>query len=98
MTSVLVQSAVDQGQPQWRRNAVRVAFLAPLCVWGVAQLSWGATQAHVLWGQPHYQFFPLVMLGALLLSARNSLSLGQLSPGSRSLTIGLFAANAFLLI
>jgi hypothetical protein len=37
----------------------------------------------MLWERPHYQFFPLVPLGAAALAWGNARRLGSLEPGSR---------------
>jgi exosortase len=54
-------------------------------------------QLNQLWIRPHYQFFPLVLVGAAVLAARQSKELGQLSPG-RPLWSYLLVSVAALLL
>lgn len=98
MASVSTKLHTVQARSPWQLSGGQIVFFAILGMWGVAQLRWLAMQAQVLWLQPHYQFFPLAVIGAALLLVRGSRSLGLLSPGSRSLAIGLLIANALLLI
>jgi exosortase len=52
-----------------------------VAVLGLACLPLLALQARLTWGHSHYRFFPLVLLGAGLLGARDGSSLGVLAPG-----------------
>lgn len=98
MSYASTRSDTEQSRPARQATAGQVAFWAVLGLWGLAQLRWLAMQAQVLWQQPHYQFFPLAVIGAVLLAVRGARALGPLEPGSRIASIGLLFANAILLI
>ena len=53
-----------------------------LAMIAVAHLALLVLQARLTWGHPHYRFFPLVLLAAGLLAARDGSRLGMLVPGS----------------
>jgi exosortase len=71
--------------------------IAPVCVVVLAVLPFVALQAQMLWRRPHYQFFPLVPLGAALLASGNCRRLGPLRPGSRRGVALLVIASWMLL-
>src|SRR5262249_27523605 len=56
-----------------------------------------AVHARMLWGRPHYQFFPLVFPGAAALAYRGGRRLGPLPPGPRR-RAGLTAAAGWALL
>jgi exosortase len=69
-----VPTAVPRGIP-WRAfiwTAVVAAACAP----------WLLLHLQRLWSKPHYQFFPIVFLGATVLAVRGWKGLGQLKPGT----------------
>src|SRR5262249_46740179 len=49
--------------------------------------------AQWLWGRPHYQFFPLILLGAGLLAYRALAEQGPFSPGTQRWTLILFGLS-----
>jgi exosortase len=54
-------------------------------------------EASELWRRPHYQFFPLVLLGSGYVAWRDTAWLGQLTPGNRKRSLCLIGvAWAFL--
>jgi len=75
--------------------------IAPVCVLvlalALALLPFVALQAQTLWRRPHYQFFPLVPLGAALLASGECRRLGPLRPGSRRGVALLVIASWMLL-
>lgn len=71
--------------------------IAPVCVLVLALLPSVALQAQMLWRRPHYQFFPLVPLGAALLASGECRRLGPLRPGSRRGVALLVIASWMLL-
>jgi len=71
--------------------------IAPVCVLVLALLPFVALQAQMLWRRPHYQFFPLVPLGAALLASGECRRLGPLRPGSRRGVALLVIASWMLL-
>jgi exosortase len=64
---------------------------------GLAHLPWLAVQGRILWSYPHYQFAPLVPLGAAALAVRDSRRLGPLVPGTQRWSVGLLAASWLLM-
>lgn len=90
------RSSTQSGVP-WRL----IIGLAIVCLPAIPLL---VLHGRLLWQRDHYQFFPLVPLGALLLAAARLPGLGQLQPGSKLLTVAflsltwlLFAAATLLL-
>jgi exosortase len=77
------------------RQHVALVIVASLVVAAYAPLL--AAHFHQLWLRPHYQFFPLVMIGAIVLGARAIRQAGSLPAGSASVSWGL-AAFAWLLL
>lgn len=71
-------------------------FLA-LCLLLLAHLPLLATHASVLWIRPHYQFFPLALLGAAVLGMRGLQGAGPLVAGSSFVTFGLLLLDWLLL-
>ena len=73
--------------------------IAPVCVLvlAIAPLPFVALQAQMLWRRPHYQFFPLVPIGAALLACGECRRLGPLRPGCRRDVASLMAASWVLL-
>jgi exosortase len=71
-------------QLPWRLVGVLAAAAAAL-----TPLLW--THAQQLWRRPHYQFFPLLLVGALVLACSRVGRLGPLQPGARRMSIGLAA-------
>jgi exosortase len=55
--------------------------LLVLLLLGAAHLPLLLAQVTQLWIRPHYQFFPLVVLGSIVLAAIRGKGLGQLDPG-----------------
>ncbi|MFO0911100.1 MAG: exosortase U [Isosphaeraceae bacterium] len=56
-----------------------------------------AVHSRLLWARPHYQFFPLVVPGALALAYRYCRGLGELRPGSVKVARWLWLAGWALL-
>lgn len=78
--------AAEAAPPIHRRTAAREAVFSPSVAigLGIAALAWGPLlYAHGknLWAKPHYEFFPLVILGSGLLAWNASKRLGALQPG-----------------
>ena len=72
----VVFNRVEASPSQWKISTIIglvliVAAYTPLLI----------AHGMVLWSKPHYQFFPLVLIGAGLLVYNNRHRLGQLQPG-----------------
>jgi exosortase len=67
--------------PPGRTAVPHWAVLVPLAVVAAAHLPLLAAHARQLWLRPHYQFFPLVLLGAAVLLRQRLRGLGRLTPG-----------------
>jgi exosortase len=78
------------GERFWAWLGIALAILAhlPLLV----------LQFQALWGKPHYQIFPLVLLGSACLAWRDGGRLGTLRPGGRIVAAGLLAGLWVLLL
>src|SRR5579863_5122720 len=55
------------------------------------------THVQQLWVKPHYQFFPVVLLGAAVLAWSRRRVFKHLQPGSAKVSIGLVACAWLLL-
>jgi exosortase len=71
-------------------------LLAAGCV-TAAYLPFLVAHFRQLWLRPHYQFFPVVLVGAAVLGGQRLRDLRHLTPGPRALAAGLAAAAAWLL-
>jgi exosortase len=71
-----------------------LALLGAVCV-SLALMPFLAAHAWQIWLRPHYQFFPLAIVGSVVLLTLNARNLGQLAPGSARWT-GLFFVVAWL--
>jgi exosortase len=67
-----------------------------LGVVGFFCLPWLVAQSLVLWGVPHYQFFPILPLAAAALAVRGVRGLGPLVPGMTWVTAGLLGVSWLL--
>jgi len=63
----------------------------------VAHLPFLVAHAHVLWLRPHYQFFPLALLGAVALAFGRLQGTGTLTPGAAAGTLALLGLDWLLL-
>ncbi len=83
------------------RRLVPSAVLWPaagsLAVLGLAHLALLALQARLTWGHPHYRFFPVLLIGAGAIAARDARGLGRLVPGSDR-PVGLVLGGAWALL
>jgi exosortase len=98
MASVVATPSTDSREPGWKRVGGRLDLLAAIAIWGLAHAVWLTSQANVLWRQPHYQFFPLLLVGVLALAAKRFHGLGQLAPGRPWITYSLLVADGALMI
>jgi hypothetical protein len=65
-------------------------LVAAACVL-LAHLPFLAAHAHDLWVRPHYQFFPFVLVGAVVLAWSRLREVGPLQPGPALRSYGLVA-------
>jgi exosortase len=68
-----------------------------VAVIALAHLALVAMQSRLSWEHPHYRFFPIAMLGAGLLVARDGRRLGRLEPGPDRRAVPLLAVAWALL-
>ena len=80
----------SMGAPPWGLLAAGACVL-------LAHLPLVAVHAQQLWIRPHYQFFPLVLLGAAVLAWSRRGQVGSLTPGSAVRTSLVLAAAWILL-
>lgn len=78
-----------------RRSPWLVILVATALV--LAHLPLLSLHARQIWLRPHYQFFPLLLVGAAILFILRLRGLGTLKPGSTVATVGLLAAGWLIL-
>lgn len=96
MTNAVLSDPVSATRPDARKVfPYRVAALIAVVAFGHLPLLWRL--AGRLWATEHYQFFPLILLGAVYLGYHRVKGMGQLGSSSRWLRIVLALGSLALL-
>ena len=96
MSTIQAEPPVAAGPPPARRAVSwKLAVVAGVVL--AAHLPLLVLHARQIWMRPHYQFFPLVLLGAAVLAFARLRRFGSLSPAP-PLRAGLFLAAAWVLL
>jgi exosortase len=83
-----------QGLPR-RENQVTLIVVASLVAVAYLPLLW--SHFGQLWARPHYQFFPIVIIGAAILAWKELGGITSLQPGTTAISWGLLGWSWFLL-
>lgn len=86
-----------QGSNQAESASLPVATLAGMGLIAAAFLPLVSTHLFQLWARPHYQFFPIVLVGAGILAYMRFPPVASLRPGSAAASWGLFGFAWLLL-
>src|SRR5262249_38240158 len=93
-TSAAISEAVShhqQSRPRQWLLILNSILIALACT------PWLIAHAQRLWAKPHYQFFPMVLAGSLVLAARARKGLDELRPGPAARS-GFFLALGWAIL
>ncbi len=88
-------AALPANKPADARRGPPLSLLGLSLLIGAAYLPLLAVHGQHLWIRPHYQFFPLILLGAAVLAWSRAAEVTRLEAGSLAVTL-LLAASAWL--
>ncbi|OAI50986.1 hypothetical protein AYO44_05355 [Planctomycetaceae bacterium SCGC AG-212-F19] len=89
---------VQAPAPEAARPPVPRQVLINISLIALACLPWLVVHGMRLWAKPHYQFFPIVLVGACVLAWRGWKELGEVQPGQLGGGLAVVASAWLLLV